>query len=51
MTKEYTCTQKGCDSDFQDKTYGKGRRVHNLSPDGKRAKCTVCGNKRNDTGK
>ena len=35
-----------CDHEFQDKTHGKGRRVHNKrggkNPNGK-WKCTVCG--------
>lgn len=35
-----------CKSKFQDKTYGKDLRVHNLGKDGKQAKCTVCGTKR-----
>ena len=34
-----SCT---CTSDFQDQQYGKGRRVHNVTDDGKRASCTVC---------
>lgn len=37
----------GCKSEYQDKVYGKGMRVFNLSgknPDV--ATCTVCGNKK-----
>ena len=30
-----------CQHDFQDKTYGKGRRVHNVNDEGQ-AFCTVC---------
>lgn len=41
-TKEETrimrCT---CQHEFQDETYGKGMRVHNVSKSG-RAVCTVC---------
>ena len=34
-----------CASAYQDKAYGKGNRVHNLSQGGKKhnVKCTVCG--------
>ena len=32
-----------CKSDFQDKRYGSGNRIHNLSKDAKKATCTVCG--------
>lgn len=32
-----------CQHDFQDKTYGKGMRVHNVTPKSK-ANCTVCSN-------
>jgi hypothetical protein len=39
--KQCTCTHK-----FQDETYGKGMRVHNIAGDGKSSKCTVCNNKR-----
>jgi hypothetical protein len=32
-----------CESKFQDETYGKGMRVHNIhQKDGKKASCTVC---------
>lgn len=41
MTTIKICT---CKSDFQDKTYGKNMRVHNLKDAGKGAVCTVCGN-------
>lgn len=37
--------QCSCSHSFQDKTYGKGNRLHNQSEDGKKAKCTVCGKK------
>ena len=30
-----------CKSDFQDKRYGKGKRLHNVTTKGFR--CTVCG--------
>lgn len=33
-----------CKHDFQDKEYGQGQRVHNLSQKGE-SKCTVCGTK------
>lgn len=33
-----------CDHKDQDEIYGKSNRLHNLSEDGKKAKCTVCGN-------
>lgn len=33
-----------CQSDFQDKRYGKGQRVHNERKDPKAGpRCTVCG--------
>lgn len=35
-----------CNSEFQDKQYGKGRRLFNLSEKGNEAKCTVCGSKK-----
>lgn len=31
-----------CKHEFQDTTYGTGNRVHNLTKDGKTARCTVC---------
>lgn len=31
-----------CTSVFQDNTYGKGKRLHNVTQDGKKASCTVC---------
>lgn len=31
-----------CRSEFQDKTYGPGNRVYNVSTDGKVERCTVC---------
>ena len=33
-----------CEHSFQDKEYGKKMRVYNTSEDGKKLKCTVCGN-------
>jgi hypothetical protein len=37
-----------CIHAYQDRVYGKGQRVHNLSQGGKRstATCTVCGSKK-----
>ena len=35
--------QCNCVSDFQDKTYGKGMRLHNEKLAGKGSKCTTCG--------
>lgn len=37
-----------CKNDYQDKKYGKGKRVHNKCDGGMNVqyKCTVCGNKR-----
>ena len=32
-----------CTNDFQDKRYGKKRRVANVATDGEKAACTVCG--------
>lgn len=39
-----------CVHEFQDKTYGKGMRLFNLSEVAKvkKAKCTVCGNEKKD---
>lgn len=31
-----------CESKFQDETYGKGMRLHNLNSDKNKAHCTVC---------
>lgn len=40
--KEGTIIMKcNCEHEFQDEVYGKGMRVHNVSPSGKAA-CTVC---------
>lgn len=39
MTVIKSCT---CDHEAQDIIYGKGKRVHNLSQDDKKAYCTVC---------
>ena len=33
-----------CESKFQDKAYGKGKRLHNKTNNGWR--CTVCGNEK-----
>lgn len=33
-----------CASEFQDKTYGPGNRVHNMGKE--KWTCTVCGNKK-----
>jgi len=40
-----------CVHEFQDKTYGTQKRVHNISGDSKKAFCTVCcpSNRRNNT--
>lgn len=38
-----------CKDEFQDKHYGKGRRVHNMGGKGKKqdiAYCTVCADKK-----
>ncbi len=40
ITKPCKCTHE-----FQDKQYGKGIRLHNLSENGEKASCTCCGNK------
>ncbi len=40
------CDCKGPGAEFQDKTYGKNMRLCNVSEDGKRSKCTVCGAKK-----
>lgn len=39
ITKHCKCVHKD-----QDEIYGKNNRLHNLSEDGKKAKCTVCNN-------
>ena len=31
-----------CSSEYQDKRYGVGLRVHNLCSKGEKARCTVC---------
>ena len=33
-------------TNYQDKIYGNGMRVHNDKPDNKGSKCTCCGNVR-----
>lgn len=42
MTKKIKCT---CKNDYQDKKYGKGKRVANSTGSGTNVKyrCTVCG--------
>lgn len=35
-----------CEHKFQDETYGKYMRVHNINENGDAAKCTVCGDKK-----
>ena len=48
-TKRKPCHTHNCESEYQDKKYGKGIRVHNRcgGPDRKTDswRCTVCGNK------
>ena len=39
MTTILKCT---CNHKDQDKLYGKGKRLHNVSGDGTKAFCTVC---------
>lgn len=40
-----TTLQCNCNSDFQDKTYGKGMRLFNTGDSGKstKARCSICG--------
>ena len=40
------CNCKGPAAEYQDKVYGKNLRLHNVSEDGKKFVCTVCGAKR-----
>lgn len=45
---ETTVMKCTCESEFQDKTYGKGNRLFNMRDSKKHpgeAYCTVCGNK------
>ena len=35
-----------CEHEFQDKTYGKGRRVYNHAPSVSGYRCTVCLNEK-----
>ena len=47
-TEIKTCT---CNSEYQDKKYGKGKRVHNETTKGKGVsgviyRCTVCGSEK-----
>ena len=37
------CNATRCESEYQDKKYGKNNRVHNEGVDNK-IRCTVCGN-------
>jgi len=37
-----------CQHEFQDKEYGKGRRLFSLKIKGGKAKCTVCGKEVNN---
>ena len=36
-----------CKNEWQDKKYGKGRRVMNSDKEGKKWTCTVCGKENN----
>lgn len=38
-----TVKQCSCSHEFQDNTYGKGMRLHNLAAEGKEIRCTICG--------
>lgn len=33
----------GCTHAYQDREYGKGRRLHNICAGGAKRRCTVCG--------
>ena len=35
-----------CEFDFQDKKYGKQKRLHTVSKKFEQARCTVCGSKK-----
>ena len=35
-------------TEFQDKIYGKGNRLHNICKEGKQAKCTCCNKVKNN---
>lgn len=43
------CVNTACKSEYQDKEYGKGNRVYNLTIKGSR--CSVCGTTTNEGGK
>ena len=43
--KQCNCTV-GPAAEYQNKVYGKNQRLHNVSEDGKKFKCTVCGTKK-----
>lgn len=36
-----------CESEYQDKRYGLGQRLHNQSGKDSTSKCTICGTKKN----
>ena len=38
------CENKKCKNEFQNKTYGKGMRVHNYASGTGGHRCTVCSN-------
>ena len=40
-----------CKNAFQDKTYGKQKRIANITHSGEKARCTVCGTEHNITKK
>jgi len=42
------CAKGSCKSDYQDKKYGKNKRVHNPvnQGDAKMGRCTICGTER-----
>lgn len=41
--KTFKCN---CESEFQDKTYGNGNRVHNFTAKNNNWRCTVCGSEK-----
>lgn len=46
-TKVMKCN---CENDFQDKKYGKQNRLHNITADKMKGRCTVCANTVNLSG-
>jgi len=40
---ETTIKPCDCEHEFQDKQYGKGKRVHNTNAKNEKHTCTVCG--------